>query len=186
MTDEKILFKAIRSNKREVIDETFNYIYDKYKSLVVFIAAKYIKSPEDIQDIVQETFIDFFKNAENIHTSIKGYLSTACKHNSFNFLKKNKRIDFVDDQELDLILDDCDEQKQRDIANDAFNELIDDMKKHLSETELNIILLYLVYDYKFDDIALKLNQNVNTIKTKYYRALKIYKQKKGDKQHEKK
>ena len=61
MTDEKKLFKAIKSNKREVVDKTFNYIYSKYKPLLVFIAAKYIKESEDIKDIVQETFIDFFQ-----------------------------------------------------------------------------------------------------------------------------
>lgn len=181
MTDEKKLFKAIKSNKREVVDKTFNYIYSKYKPLLVFIAAKYIKESEDIKDIVQETFIDFFQNAKNIHSNIKSYLSTACKHNAFNFLKKNKRIKFVDINELDLILDSKDEQIQVSISNEKYCELIEEMNKYLSKLELDIVLLRLIDNYKFDEIAYKLKENINTIKTKYYRALKKIKQKKGEK-----
>jgi hypothetical protein len=35
MTDEKRFFKAIKSNKREALDKTFNYIYGKYKPLLI-------------------------------------------------------------------------------------------------------------------------------------------------------
>ena len=46
------------------------------------------------------------------------------------------------------------------------------MNKYLSKLELDIVLLRLIDNYKFDEIAYKLKENINTIKTKYYRALK--------------
>ena len=48
-----------------------------------------------------------------------------------------------------------------------------------TKEDITIILLHLIDDLKFDDIALKLNKKVKTIKTKYYRALKKYQKMKG-------
>ena len=64
-------------------------------------------------------------------------------------------------------------------SNDNYIELIENMKLYLTKEDITIILLHLIDDLKFDDIALKLNQKVKTIKTKYYRALKKYQKMKG-------
>lgn len=174
MTDEKRLFKAIQSNRQDLIDETFNYLYDKYKPLVVFIASKFLKISEDIKDIVQDTFIEMFKNAENIHTSIKGYLCTACKHNALRLLQKQKRVELVDIEDLDATQVTIDNN-----PSDAYNTLISDMKLYLTPEEIKIIIFHLIDNCKFNDLALKLNQNVNAIKATYYRALKKYQKMKG-------
>ena len=64
-------------------------------------------------------------------------------------------------------------------CNDNYIELIENMKLYLTKEDITIILLHLIDDLKFDDIALKLNRKVKTIKTKYYRALKKYQKMKG-------
>ena len=53
------------------------------------------------------------------------------------------------------------------------------MKLYLTKEDISIILLHLIDDLKFDEIALKFNQNVKSVKTKYYRALKKYQKMKG-------
>ena len=172
MTDEKRLFRALQSEKKEEPESTFQYLYTKYKPLLRFIAAQYIKDEGDIEDIVQETFINFFNRVESVHTSIKSYLTASAKNIAFNFIKKHAKTDYVDPDELSLLHDSslCDHW-----ANVRFDELIRDMKKVLAEEDVKIILLHLIDDVNFEKIALKLNQNVKTIKTKYYRALKKYK-----------
>lgn len=176
MTDEKKLFRAIRSKSKEEPEATFQYIYIKYKPLITFVIAQYIKNVSDIEDITQETFISFFNNVENVHTSIKSYLTMSCKNIALNFLKKNKNISYVDMEEFSLL---CENATFDNLANDRFIDLINDMKKVISEEDINIILLHLIADLKFEQIALKLGQNVKTIKTRYYRALKKYKKTKG-------
>lgn len=53
MTDERRLFLAIRSGKRNEPKATFQYLYSKYKPLVCFIAARYFREKADIEDVVQ-------------------------------------------------------------------------------------------------------------------------------------
>ena len=177
MTDEKRLIRAIRSTRKEEPEVTFRYIYTKYKPLVNFIVAQYIKNKLDIEDITQETFINFFNHVENIHSSIKSYLTVSAKNIAFNFLKKNKKVIYVDVNEPPNLSDVFVTYDQ--FANDSFVELINDMKRVVSEEDIQIILLHLIDDITFAEIALKLNKNIKTIKTKYYRALKKYKKVKG-------
>ena len=171
MTDEKMLKNAVKSCNKDRIEEVFNYLYDKYKPLVIFVASKYIKRIDDIDDIVQDTFISFFNNISFIKTNIKSYLTTIAKNKAIDFIRKNQRIDFVDDIELDNYSED-----RQLLCNDTFKELIDKLNKVLGKEDADIIIMHLVDDLKFDEIGLKYNQKVKTIKTRYYRALKKFKE----------
>ena len=176
MTDEKRLLRAIQSDRKEEPEVTFQYLYTKYKPLVSFVVAQFVRNKSDIEDITQETFINFFNHVESINSSIKTYLTVCAKNIAFNFLKKNQKLSYVDADEISNL----DDNSLIDyFPNARFDELIRDMKSVLSEEDVKIILLHLVDDLKFDDIALRFNQNVKTVKTKYYRALKKYKKIRG-------
>ena len=84
-------------------------------------------------------------------------------------------------REIRILGDEILRKKSREVKeiDDKILELIKDMKLYLTKEDITIILLHLIDDLKFDDIALKLNQKVKTIKTKYYRALKKYQKMKG-------
>ena len=175
MTDEKRLFRALSSNKKEELEVIFEYFYQKYKVLLVFVAAQYIKDKADIEDIVQDTFIDFFKNARSIHTSLKSYLTMSCKNKCLDFIKRNKNYDFIDFEDTTHLLDVDNVENDNFFANEELTQIINEMKQVLLIEEIKIVLLHLVYGMKFEEIALKLSKNTKTIKTKYYRALKKYK-----------
>ena len=172
MTDEKRIFKAIHSGRLEESEEILQYIYIKYKPLVSFVVAQYVKNKSDIEDIIQETFINFFNKVENVQSSIKSYLTVTAKNIAFNYLKKNNKLTFVDTDEISYIQENT--SVNNNLSNETYNELINEMKRVLSKEDVDITLLHLVDDLKFEEIALRLNQNVSTIKTKYYRALKKF------------
>lgn len=175
MTDERRLISAIRSGKRDEPKATFQYLYSKYKPLVCFIAARYIKEKADIEDVVQETFVRFFNHAGDVRTSVKSYLTVCAKNLALDMRKKNGKVVPMDEEGF---------SSDMPVGTDPsdFEALIEDMKRVLSEEDIRIILLHLVEDFKFEDIAVKLKQNVRTIKTKYYRALKKYRNARGGKQ----
>lgn len=176
MTDEKRLFRAIHYNLDNEPEETFSYIYEKYKPLLMFIASRYIKNEADIEDIVHNTFVEFFNNINDIHASIKSYLSVCCKTNVLDYLRVKGKVTYVETEKLSYLVDETINYYD---CNDSYKELIESMKLYLTKEDITIILLHLIDDLKFDDIALKLNQKVKTIKTKYYRALKKYQKMKG-------
>ncbi len=54
----------------------------------------------------------------------------------------------------------------------CYNDLIKEMKKCLSEEEINIIISYSVYGETFKEISINDNQSLNTIIIKYHRTIK--------------
>jgi RNA polymerase sigma factor (sigma-70 family) len=103
MTDEKRLFRAIHYNLDNEPEETFSYIYEKYKPLLMFIASRYLKSETDIEDIVHNTFVEFFNNINNIHTTIKSYLSVCCKTNALDYLRAKGKVTYVETEKLSYL-----------------------------------------------------------------------------------
>lgn len=175
MNNEKSISNFYFCKNQDELEKEFKKIYDKYYSLLVFIASNYIANNADIEDIVQETFISLFNNIINVKTSIKSYLTTSCKNHAIDFLRKNKNLDFIDIEELSVnILNDYSI-----IKNETLNDLLKDMKRVLPKQDLLIIFLHLLDDFTFEEIASKLNLNVKTVKTKYYRSLKQYQKMKG-------
>ncbi len=176
MTDERRLYSAIRSGKRDEPKATFQYLYTKYKPLVCFIAARYIKEKADIEDVVQETFVRFFNHAGDVRTSVRSYLTVCAKNLALDMRKKNGKVVPMDEEGFPS------ETFGETDPSGGFEALIEDMKRVLSEEDIRIILLHLIEDLRFGDIAVKLEQNERTVKTKYYRALKKYRNARGGKQ----
>lgn len=174
MTDEKRLFRAIRSARPNEPAATFQYLYAKYKPLVFFVAARYLKDRSEIEDVVQETFVRFFGHAKDVRTSVRSYLAASAKNLALTSLRKSERIVYTDESGLPADL-----SAEMDFANDGFEALVSDMRRVLAEKDVQIVLLHLVEDLKFGEIAGKLNENARTVKTRYYRALKKYRKERG-------
>ena len=103
MSDEKKLKLILSTGKVELINALFEEIYTKYKGLVCFIISKYIKSVDDVVDIAQDVFLDFFNNAKNVNNNIKFYLTSSAKNKALDHLKKYNKITLVDVTDLDLL-----------------------------------------------------------------------------------
>lgn len=168
MTDEIKLSLALKSKDPKRLETTFNYLFDKYKNLVLFVASSYLKSEEDALDVTQDTFINFINNANYVVNNIKSYLTKTARNLSLNLLKKQQRIVLVDDENELSYLNNLDELNH----NDDFISLLRVMKTELDEEEIKIIFMHLIFGYTFNEIAKMIHLNEKTIKTKYYRAIK--------------
>lgn len=176
MTDERRLEIAVHSDKIDEPKATFQYLYIKYRPLVSFIAARYLRERADIDDVVQETFVNFFNHAKDVRTSVKSYLTATAKHLAFDLNKKNGKIVSMEEGDLPS------EKSIESYSNGNFDAFIEDMKKVLSDEDIQIILLHLIEDLTFGEVAKEMGQNERTVKTKYYRALKKYRKERGDRQ----
>lgn len=176
MTDEKLLFKALRSNDLNKINYIFEQLYEKYKPYVAFVSANYLKDNNDIDDVIQEVFMEFFENADKIKISIKTYLSILAKNRSIDLYRKKQKI-IINDSFINFndILD-CEDRHE------CLKDIINDLKLCLKEIEVKIILLHLLEVKTFNEISKIVSMKEKTVKTCYYRALK--KIKKGGKNNE--
>ncbi len=163
--------KDLKSSSKQVMERSFNDIYQEYKLLVYFVSFDILKNQEDAKDITNETFMQFFINKNKIrnYKKIKYYLLTTCKNLSINLLKKNNKYEQLDNEIA------CFDQKNE------FNAYIDKFKEYLNEEELELIIYKFLYDFTFKDIAKEKGVSIDSISSKYKRTLdKVKKHYKGE------
>lgn len=165
MSVEKRLAEAIKYADVELINALFESIYYEYKGLVCFVIAKYVQERSEIDDILQETFIEVFNHIENITGSLKTYLTTIAKNKTINYLKKKKRYTIVEMTEIDLLANDIVQD------NYPYVEIINSLKNNLSHLEFQILCLHLFDGLTFKEISQKLAIKESTTKSKYFRTL---------------
>ena len=138
-----------------------NYIVEN-RNTFYKIAYSYTQNEEDALDIVQEAIykalssIDSLKDVEKI----KSWFYKILIRTSIDFIRKNKKYIPIDNM---LEKSDYDEYKNLDLDN-ALNKIPTKYK--------TIIILRYFEDFKIDEIANMLDENVNTIKSRLYTALK--------------
>lgn len=174
MNLERKLVSALNSKDKTKIESVFRQIYDSYFKLVYFCVSNYINVHEDIEDIVADVFVSFFNHLDsiNIDGSIKYYLTTTAKNKAINFVKKKKEV-LLEDNVLNSMKY---ESKP--------NLLLLSLNEKLTKEERYIIVSHVLYDYTLNEIATELNENLNTIKSKYRRTIQKLKLILGGKDNE--
>jgi RNA polymerase sigma-70 factor (ECF subfamily) len=144
-------------------------LYEQYVDAMFNIGIRMLKSKEDAEDIVQESFIKAFKNLNsfNYESTFGAWLKRIVVNNCINFLKlKKMAVTEIETHEFYLT-----EEKLPEV-----NEL--DIKKVKKGIDLlpngyqQIINLYLIEGYDHNEISEILGLTVSTSKSQYHRAKK--------------
>lgn len=147
---EKLLMNCITENQESI-----------YR-----LAYSYVKNKEDALDIVQDAIHKAFLSIEKLQNqgSIKSWFYRIVVTTSLDFLRKQKHVHVMEDEILEsLISGQSDTYSNIDLA-----ESLDD----LPEKYRTVIILRYFEDMKIEDIAEVIQENVNTVKTRLYQALK--------------
>ena len=169
MNLEDKLKRAIKKKKTESVHLVFEEIYETYSKLVYFKVIQYIDNRQDAIDLTQDVFLSFYEKIfKSDINNIKYYLMVTAKNKALNYLKSQKNIITLEENIVYDYVDDCSN-------NEEYNNIIDDMKKYLSEREINILLEHIIDGNSFKDLSVKYNIPLNTVISIYHRALKKYK-----------
>ena len=131
------------------------------------LAFSYVKNVEDALDVVQESIykaistIDTLKNPEYLKT----WFYKILVNTSLDLLRKRKKLVAVDEEAL-LSFDSGTFDTCEDI--DLHNAL-----DNLPVPYRSVIVLRFFEDLKIEEIAVVLDENVNTIKTRLYKSLNL-------------
>lgn len=145
-------------------EKHFEQVYNKYKKLVSFVVSKYIADIEIIKDITHDVFLNYIEHEEKAG-NIQKYLTSTAKYMSLKYLDNTNNI--IKSSNMDLINENINEAK----SNINYLLFIEDLKKIISDEEIEIIILYAVYNYSFVEISLEKNMNYNNVKSIYRRAI---------------
>ncbi|MBE6130455.1 MAG: sigma-70 family RNA polymerase sigma factor [Erysipelotrichaceae bacterium] len=162
---ERKLKSALNTNDLEQIEIVFEEIYNTYYKLIYFCINTNIKNHQDVEELVDDVFINFYNNINKIDISnIKYYLTKSAKNISLNFLRNNKNKKFILDEtavytyQESYINEECD--------------IIDDLKEILTDEEIYILLEHLIYGKKLIDLASEFSITFVNMRVKYHRIIK--------------
>jgi RNA polymerase sigma-70 factor (ECF subfamily) len=80
---------------REGHHNAFRQLYDAHKETVYRLAYRYVRSQQDAEDIMQDTFIKAFRGIQSFSrkndAAFSSWLSRICINNALDLIRKNKR-----------------------------------------------------------------------------------------------
>lgn len=151
------------SPNRELMERTFNTIYEKYSYLVFYVAFEIVRHKEDAKDITLETFLRMYENRHRLRKgkSLKYYLVTIAKNLAINLQKSKARF---------VAYDDALDSGQKETADD-FDAYIMTFENFLDAEEIALVIYKLLYEYTFKEIAAMQKTTTNSVSSKYKRTL---------------
>lgn len=156
------------------LEKLLSDVVIKNKENYYRLAYSYVKNADDALDIVQESIYKAISSIESLKNPkyIKTWFYRIVVNTSLDFLRKHKRVDVVEQE----ILEKCISGDEDDYENIDLHRALDE----LSPNYRTIIVLRYFEDLKIEEVADVLNENVNTVKTRLYRALKMLRVKMDD------
>lgn len=157
--------------------DTFEYIYNKNKKQLLYLAYRYVHNQYDAEDIVHNVFLSVAKNLSIFEgkkdSSIYSYLVCATKGHAQNFNRKraneNKVINqFYTQKEMNLSY-----TIENKVDCDLLIEKIIDVIKELDDLYSNVLYLYFVEDLSCNQIARLLDRKPATVQKQISRGKQL-------------
>ncbi|MDD5738430.1 MAG: sigma-70 family RNA polymerase sigma factor [Candidatus Pacebacteria bacterium] len=167
-TDEQLISQYLEGDEKSL-----EILIKRYLKPIYSFVYKNIGNRAVAEDITQEVFVKVWKNIKrfNKEKKFKNWLFTIAKNSSIDFLRKKKiaTVSFNDDlsSEKSGFTEGI---EQRETIKEIHNAL-----KKLSPSYQAIVLLKDESNLTFKEIAKELNEPINTIKSRYRRAIFILK-----------
>jgi RNA polymerase sigma-70 factor (ECF subfamily) len=167
MTQEKahILFDDIRNGN----EEAFNKAFDLYYSRLCFYTDKILHDFDLSRSVVQQVFVDLWIKRDKLQVdSLQSYLYQSIRNASLDILKhkkaESKYLSTLEKEESGQITDLMEEAELADRINRAI--------QHLPEKCREIFMLCRFEEFKYSEIAARLNISVKTVEMQVSIALK--------------
>ncbi len=145
--------------------EEFEKIYNEMKEKLIRYVNGITKDRDISEDIVQETFIKFYENMENVkHPS--AFLYKVARNRSIDYLRKKKK-------EREIPLDD--EKHSLSIQKDPvrlyiFRKKLEEEVENMPEILKQIFILRDINGYSYEEISDILKIPLGTVKSRISRA----------------
>lgn len=138
------------------------------------LAFSYVKNTDDALDIVQESICKAISTFDTLKTPsyLKTWFYRILVNTSIDFLRKRKKL---------MVVDDITASNFNLSKVDDYEDI--DLQRALEELPVqyrSVVVLRFFEDLKIEEIAVILDENINTIKTRLYKALELLRIKMND------
>ncbi|KSU61611.1 hypothetical protein AS034_14860 [[Bacillus] enclensis] len=157
---------------------TFEDVYIQFHRLIYHIAYKLTKDAHLSEDIVQETFMKAYRKWDTLidFRKIQGWLSSIASRTAIDFIRKEskRREELVDDQETydSPFISREARLVESEVDFHLLEEEIEEGIGMLPAAQQEVLRLKAIHGLSDKEIALRLDLNPATVKTRYHRARK--------------
>lgn len=153
-------------SKSSLVKQIEDYII-KNKENHYRLAFSYVKNVEDALDVVQESIYKAISTAGTLKSPeyLKTWFYRIIVNTSIDLLRKRKKVVLVDDEALSTF--------DSGTVDDYQDVDIQKALENLPVQYRSIVVLRFFEDLKIEEMSVILDENVNTIKTRLYKALKM-------------
>lgn len=161
---EDLIYKIAAGNK-----EALERLYVKTKSAVYGFSLSIIKNNADAEDVLQETYIKIWTNAQSYtaHGTPMAWILTIARNLALMKIREKKRFQDIEPEEWERCFAVSDEAE-----NTEARQFLIAALRILTEEERQIIMLHAVSGLKHREIGDLLQMALPTVLSKYHRALK--------------
>ncbi len=151
-------------------NKSFEKIVIKYKDSIIYFIQRYVKSVDIAEDLAQDVFVYLLLNKKSykFEYSLKTYLYTIAKSKALNYLKREKRIVQLDENQFEDELEELEERVFK-------NERAENLKKAIQKLKIdyqNAIYLADIEELSYNEIAHILKKTNSGVKVLIHRARK--------------
>ncbi len=156
------LFVMTKNEKFKLVEQ---FIVDN-REAHYRLAYSYVRNKENALDIVQDAIVKALHSVDRLDEPayMKTWFYRIVVNTAIDFIRKHQRVTVMDDVILDSFLP----QLEDDITDIDLQNAIDQLPPKYK----SLIILRFFEDLKIDEIAEVTGDNVNTVKTRLYAALK--------------
>lgn len=150
----------------------FEYIYTKYKNLLLHKAWEILKDYSLAEDAASEAFLRVYKNLDKIQDPESGkcvaFIVTIVRNVSLTMLSREKKkfTEPIDEERAD------DFNLEHTIISDLSSERIYELLNELDEDSRSVFLYKFAYDMPHKEIARLMKTTDNNVTVKLHRAKK--------------
>lgn len=162
---EQRIMSSVKGGGQDALE----MVYSTYIRYLTGVCSRYILNPEDVKDILQESFIKIFSSIGSFSYrgpgSLKGWLTKIVVNEALKFLSLTKRIDFTELSDTE-----CNIADEEPTIDDVPSSIIFQLIRELPDGYRTIFNLYVIEGKSHREIASMLNIKESTSASQLHRA----------------
>lgn len=158
--------------KNENLD-AFNELYSRYGRLVFNLAYKWTRNINEAEEVTQEVFEKIWVRRNTYvmkKSKVSSWIYKICQNTAFDFLRRKKKTSYLDESQLDFLVDD-NINLENEIEMHAIRQLLKNAIADLPKEQQEIIKLMYFEGKTQKEIAASLNIPLGTVKSRVKLAM---------------
>lgn len=170
MEEDKKLYKKFLNGDKE----SFECIVDKYMEKIIYFIYGFVKRTDVAEDLAQDVFVYILMNKEKYDSkySLRTYLYTIAKSRAINYIKKESKISYLQDNEYLFTEEEIEDAVFSKEKSKQLKLAID----RLPEPQNQLIYLVDIEELSYKEICNILGMSLSQVKTLIHRGRKKLKQ----------